>query len=338
MKKVICIGSACKDIFFPTDEGIVSDTLSDLMSQKKITFELGAKYKIEDRAESIGGVAANVAIGMAKLGLSSACYSNIGDDPSAQWIEGELARNRVDISLISHEKNFPSDLSAIVVDKKSGDRVIFSNQKANGKMKIIPENLVGAEWLFIGDLHGDWEKHLDDICAIAKEKRIRVANNPRQTNIHDNPKKVLEIISETQVLFANKDESIEILSALPAEFSKEELDDEMFLVKKLKDLGPEVVAITDGLRGAWAGDGKEVVFAPGIKVEAKDTTGAGDAFSSAFFSAYIKEKSLKDCVKWGIANSSNEVKFYGAVEGLLSEDEIEEKAKAVEVKKLQKYI
>ncbi len=334
MKQVICIGSACKDIFFPTDEGMVSDTPSDVMSQRKITFELGAKYKIEDRAEAIGGVAANVAIGMAKLGLSPACYSHIGDDSSAQWIEKELARNGVDISLISREKFFSSDLSAIVVDKKSGDRVIFSNQKANGRMKIVPEKLKDAEWIFIGDLHGEWEKHLDDVCAIAKEKKIRVANNPRQANIHDNPRKVLEIISDTQVLFVNKDESIEILSALPADFSKEDLNNELFLVKKLKDLGPEVVAITDGVRGAWAIDGKEVVFAPGIKVEAKDTTGAGDSFSSAFFSAYIKGKSLSECVKWGIANSASEVQFYGSVEGLLSENEIEERSKTVEAKAL----
>lgn len=329
MRQVICIGSACKDIFFPTDEGIISDTPSDLLSQKKIAFELGAKYKIEDRSESIGGVAANVAIGLAKLGLSPACYSHIGDDSSAEWIKKELAQNGVDTSLITHEKNFSSDLSAIIVDKKSGDRVIFSNQKANGKMKIVPENLENAQWFFIGDLHGDWEKHLDDICATAKERKIRIANNPRQINIHDNPKKVLEIISETQVLFLNKDESIEILSALPAEFSEKELDDELFLVKKLRDLGPEIVVITDGLRGAWAFDGEKMIFALGIKVDAKDTTGAGDAFSSAFFSAYLKGKNLDKCLRWGIANSSNEVRFYGSIEGLLTEKEIEEKSKEV---------
>lgn len=332
MKQIICIGSACKDIFFPTDEGLVSDTPDDLMSQKKITFELGAKYKIEDRAEAIGGVAANVAIGMAKLGISPACYSHIGDDLSSQWMTEELAKNGVDTSLVTREKNFPSDLSAIVIDKKSGDRVIFSNQKANGKMKIIAEKLEDAEWFFIGDLHGDWEKHLDDIYAIAEEKRIRVVNNPRQINIHDNPKKVLEAIRKTQVLFINKDESIEVLSAMEEKFSEKELDDEIFLVKKLKDMGPQMVAITDGVRGAWATDGKEIIFAPGIKVEAKDTTGAGDSFSSAFLSAYIKGKNIDECVRWGIANSASEVQFYGSIDGLLSEAEIEEKSKTVAAK------
>ena len=52
--KVICVGSTSKDIFFPTSEGQVVDTPEDLESQKKFVFELGAKYHISDRFESLG--------------------------------------------------------------------------------------------------------------------------------------------------------------------------------------------------------------------------------------------------------------------------------------------
>lgn len=330
-EKVICIGSACKDIFFPTSEGMVMETPDDIMSQKKIVFELGAKYKIENRFESLGGVAANVASGLARLGVKCACYSHIGDDDMADWIEQELKKSGVSTELVSHEKSSLSDLSAIVVDTKSGDRVIFSNQKANSQMKIIPEKLKDTEWFFIGDLHGNWEEDADKIIQTASKNKIKIAINPRQVNIHDNVKKIIEIIKSSNIVFLNKDETIEVLAGSGKNFSEKELNDEIFLINNIKELGPEVVVVTDGIRGAWGYDGKNLSHVLAIEDNPVDTTGAGDAFGSGFFAAYVKEKNLEECLKWGAANSGNSVRFYGGIEGLLKEEEISEKIKKLEV-------
>ncbi|HDH07662.1 MAG TPA: carbohydrate kinase family protein, partial [Candidatus Moranbacteria bacterium] len=96
MNQVICIGSASKDVFFPTARGIITNTPEDLTSQKKISFELGAKYQIEDRYEAPGGVAANVSQGLARLGIKAGCCSKIGDDKLGMWIVDELEKENVD--------------------------------------------------------------------------------------------------------------------------------------------------------------------------------------------------------------------------------------------------
>jgi sugar/nucleoside kinase (ribokinase family) len=320
--KIICIGSACKDVFFPTSEGKTIDTPGDLLAQKKIEFELGAKYKIETRYEALGGCAANVACGLSRLGITAACYSHIGDDYIADWIKEELNKNGVDTDLISHEKNCPSDMSAIIVDKNNADRVIFSNQKANGLLKIELKKIAETEWYFVGDLHGEWEQHLNMIFDTAREKGIKTAFNPRQANIHENVKKIIECIPKTDILFLNKDESIEIISNLPEKYSNKELDKEKFLAKTLYELGAKIVVITDGIRGAWAYDGEKQLFVPGEEVNAVDSTGAGDSFGSAYLAAHIKEKAIGECLEWGIANSSSVVQHYGAIGGLLREEEI----------------
>ncbi|MEK7598545.1 MAG: carbohydrate kinase family protein [Patescibacteria group bacterium] len=332
MEKIICIGSACKDIFFPTDEGIVTETPDDLMSQKKITFELGAKYKIETRFESLGGVAANVASGLSRLGIKCACYSHIGDDAMADWIVQELKKSGVSTELISQEKAFSSDLSTIVVDEKSGDRIIFSNQKANSQMEIIPEKLQNTEWFYIGDLHGNWEEDADKIIKTARGKNIKIANNPRQANIHDNVKKIIEIISCSDVVFLNKDETIEILKGTGQNLSEAKLQNEDFLIKKLRSFGPAIVAMTDGLRGAWGYDGEVLVHSPATGDQSADTTGAGDAFASGFLAAHLKGKNLAESLQWGMANAGNSVKFFGGIAGLLSEKEIMEKIRFFQVK------
>lgn len=320
--KIICIGSACKDIFFPTSEGKIIETPEDIMSQKKIAFELGAKYKIEKRYEALGGVAANVASGLAKLGTEVACYSNIGDDYISVWTREQLEKNGVDTTLITSSANTPGDLSSIIVDKASAERVIFTNQPANSLLEINAEKLKNAEWFLLGDLHGDWEADLDKIVAIAKENNIKIANNPRQVNIHDNPKKVLEIIGKSDVIMLNKDEAIELLNYSGQGYSSDDLNDESFLIQKLIKLGPEMVAVTDGIRGAWAGNKEKIYHTEIIKVNAIEATGAGDAFSSGFMAAYLKNKNIDECLKWGIANSCRSVEHYGAIEGLLNEEEI----------------
>lgn len=308
-------------------------TPEDLMSREKITFELGAKYKIENRYEALGGCAANVASGLSRLGLEVGCYSKIGDDLAGGWIKEVLENNGVSTELVKVENDFSSDLSAIVVDEKSGDRIIFSNQKVNGTLSIIPEEIKHAEWFFLGDLQGDWEKHLNEIFEVARENNIRIANNPRQSNIHDNPQKVLEFISKSEIVFLNKDESIEILSAKGG-YSPEKLDEEKILIENVLAMGPKIVSITDGTRGAWAYDGKKIVYASSQKVEARDATGAGDAYSSGFLAAHIKGKSLEECLQWGIANSSGSVQFYGGIEGLLGESKMVEVISGIEVEEI----
>ncbi len=330
MTKVICIGSACKDIFFPTSEGIVADTPEDLTAQKKISFELGAKYKIKDRYESLGGVAANVACGLARMGISSGTHAMIGDDVSGDWIKKEFEKHDVDTELVVVENDYPSDMSSIIVDVKSGDRVIFSNQKANGELKINLEELKKSEWVYIGDLAGDWASKLDKIF----ESGVRVAYNPRYTFIRENVQKMIESLGHADVLFVNKDEAIETISHLEEKFSEDESNDEIFLIKKLHDLGAKVIALTDGERGAWAYAGESIFHAEAQKVEAIDSTGAGDAFSSGFLAGYIKGEGLEDCLRRGIVNGAGVVQAYGGVAGLMSEDEIRERAKLIEVKKL----
>jgi sugar/nucleoside kinase (ribokinase family) len=331
--KVICIGSSSKDIFFPTGEGKISETPEDLMSQKKITFELGAKYQIEDRYESLGGCAANQACGLSRLGVSALCYTVLGNDSTGSWIMQEVEKEGVDAGLATFE-DCPSGLSAIIVDEKSGERVIFSNQEANERMQIEKEKLADARWISVSDPNGNWRKNLDDVFETAQISGVKVMFNPRGKNIQEDAKKVYELAGKSEIFFVNKDEAIEIISNNNAQMKADDLNNGEFLIKELKKSGAKIAVITDGKNGAWTCDGKCLIYAPALGNEPVETTGAGDAFSSGFIAAYVKGKNPEDCLKWGIANSGNAVNFYGGVEGLLTEEQILKKIKDINVSKI----
>ena len=331
--KIICIGSSAKDIFYPTNEGQIVDTPDDLESQKKFCFELGAKYQINDRFESVGGCAANTACGLANLGIKTACYTKIGDDYIGKWVEEELKKNKVDTSLVETEKNCKSDLSAIIVDINSGEHTIFFNRDANEKLEIFPEKLSNAEWFFISALNGKWEENANKIIEIAKKNNTKIAMNPGQANMKENYKKVLEIIKNSKIVIVNKDEAIGIVDKL-GEFPESELMSESFLMKKINEFGPKIVALTDGIRGAWGFNEESILHVNALVKKAVDTTGSGDAFTSGFLAAHLKGKNLEEALKWGIINSSSSVTEYGGQKGLLSQEEIEKLLSQVNVEKL----
>lgn len=320
--EVICVGSVSKDIFFPTDEGTIIETPEDIVSKRKIAFELGGKYRVADRYETVGGVAANVAHGLTRLGHRAACYSKRGQDEIGHWLAGEFKREKVSTEFLFADGEVKTDLSAIIVLIQNGERTIFHNRDANERLEIIDEKFADTSWVFVSALNGDWQGNLKKLLALKEKYGFALALNPGQHNIRENAECMLEAISQTEVLLLNKDEAIELIGT-QTELSAEHLDDELFLLERLKDAGAGIIGMTDGKRGAWSFDGKEYWYCPIHTLNTVvDSTGAGDAFGSGFFAAILEGEPVERALCAGIANSGSVVGAYGAIEGLLLKDQM----------------
>ena len=321
--KVVCVGSTSKDIFFPTDEGVIIQTPEDLVSKEKIAFELGGKIRVADRFEAVGGVAANVAHGLTRLGHKAACYSKIGKDETGKWILDEFRRAGVPTDLLFVDAAVKTDLSAIIVLMQNGERTIFHNRDANEKLEISDEKFAGTEWVFMSALNGAWQENLKKVLAFKEKYGFFLALNPGQHNIKEDPGLLLQAVAQADVLLLNKDEAIELTMQGQKELPKESLDDEMYLLQALVRSGAKIVGMTDGKRGAWSFDGKEYWYCPiHTKNGVVDSTGCGDAFGSGFFAALLEGASIEQALRYGMANSGSVVGAYGAIEGLLTADEM----------------
>jgi len=131
MNQIICIGSSTKDVFFPINEGDIVETPEDMESQRKIVFELGAKYQVsEGRHESVGGCAANVACGLARLGLKSYCCTRVGDDQSGSWIKKELENIKLKLDAMreSLSKNVEDKKTLDMLEPEVGDTIDQATQ------------------------------------------------------------------------------------------------------------------------------------------------------------------------------------------------------------------
>ena len=100
------------------------------------------------------------------------------------------------------------------------------------------------------------------------------------------------------------------------------------MLNKLKVKDYQVVVITDGGKGAYAFDGEKYYYCPVFPSPVVSTLGAGDAFASTFCGALQRTNlNIGQSLMYASVNSSSVVSEFGATEGLLTFEQIEEKLK-----------
>lgn len=308
---IVSIGGATSDFMFYSGEGELIST-SNLTKQKLLAFEYGAKIIADKLYPTYGGGAANTSVSFSHLGLKSAIIAKVGLDDEGRKVVENLKKKGVDTSLVKYDKNNATAFSMILTVKGvENEHIIFAHRGASDILsaKDLALDKIKTDWFYISSLPKiGWEGIMD---SVIKKTNSKIAWNPGSAQLK-RISRMTKYLSKVELLMLNKDEALE--------FKK--LKNIKGLIKHIKDLGPEVVVITDGANGAYAYDGKTYYFMKALKVKSADTVGIGDAFSSAFTSALVYGNNIKTALKWGVNNSASVVKKIGAQNGLLSKRQI----------------
>lgn len=319
-KKIITIGGATRDITFLTTEGVLIDNHRDILRQKLLAFEYGAKIKVDHFYNLFGGGAANAAVNFAKSAFKVSCLACVGDDDSGRQIISNLKEQGVNTKLMLVDKKQETGLSFILVADK-GERIIFTNRSANNNLKIGAEmraSLKSADWLYLASLSGAWRQTLKQIFAITGPK---IAWNPGSSQYQAGLKTLQPFLKKTSVFCVNKDEAIELVLSHSAYRGKHPnfLEDINNLLVILKNMGPEIVLITDGEKGADAYDGNNFYHQNIFKEKKRvDITGVGDAFNSSFIIGLnLSGGDVKKALYVGAKNTAAKIAHFGAQSGLL---------------------
>jgi sugar/nucleoside kinase (ribokinase family) len=286
MYDLISIGSITKDIFLLTDRGKIFRTPKDKLAPEWLGFELGEKISVSEIVESPGGVATNLSAGTKKLGLKS---FPLGPAKPAT--------------------------SVILVDQKTGERVIFY-QKSSGAINLGALKRLKTKWLSVSSLTGNWNREASEILSYIEKNNVKLIVAPSTSMIRDGYKNLKKLLKNTEIVFLNRNEALEIASKSKSGLGGGNATN--YVIKYLHKLGPKIVCLTDGRKGARCSDGKKIYYSPIKKVKTVDVTGAGDAFASGFLGIYLKGGSVEKSLKMGILNSANVVRYIGTTRGLLS--------------------
>lgn len=317
---IITVGGATRDTTFFTDEGVLIDNQRDVLRQKLLAFEYGAKIKIDRFYFLFGGGAANAAVNFAVSGFKTACLARVGQDESGRAIIANLRQHGVITSLVSSEKNRETMISFILVTP-GGERIIFTSRAANNNLRISRQEeriLKQADWLYLASLPGDWLTAARKIFSLSGPK---IAWNPGASQYQAGLKKIASFLKRTSVFCVNKDEAIELVlsDARYRGQSPAFLNNVKNLLVALKAAGPEIVLITSGQDGADVYDGHnfyhQAVFPEKKRV---DITGVGDVFNSSFVAGWeLSGGDIKRALYLGAKNTASKIAYFGAQNGLL---------------------
>ena len=316
----ITIGGTTEDITFYTDKTIMIDNKKDILAQKLMAFEYGAKLKIDRSYSTFGGGASNASVCLAKLGFNVAVIVALGSDNRGKDIVLNFKKNKVNTNLIQEIKTYKTGFTFFIVGRDK-EHVGFSNRAANTKLSIGEKELREmnkAKYIYLTSLSGKWREILKNVF----KTKAKIAWNPGHIQFHAGFKAIGKFLKKTYILSVNKDEAIELVMSNPMYKEKDEkfLNEISNLLKIIKSYGPEVVVITNGKYGAYAYDGKKIYYQKILREKKRvDTTGVGDAFGSTFVAGMeLFKGDIKKAMLAGVKNTASVIGRQGAQNGLLN--------------------
>lgn len=310
---VVCIGNAKIDAFLSIYEASTHLRLNK--DTNELCIRSGEKITVDKCTFSLGGNAANVAVGLSRLGCSSSICAEIGDDEFSQKIINSLKQEQVHKDFIIQSKGQASSFSVILNFK--GERTIFSEHVyRQHDFNFI--NL-STKWVYLTSIGKEWKNAYRNVYNFVTQTKTLLAFNPGTLQIND-VTDIADILSITNILFVNKEEAAQIMNyelrIMNQEKHKENIK---ILLEQLQKLGPKVVVITDGKNGSYAMDENRTIFKQDcISCKIVEKTGAGDAYSTGFIAAILHGLSIKEAMAWGAVNSASVIEKVGAQEGLLT--------------------
>jgi len=266
----------------------------------------GTKVEIRPTTVLPGGQTATAVVACQQWGLRTRYVGKIGGDSAAALHAAEFSRLGVEAHLLT-APDCPSQQAFILVDD-SGERTVL--WRRDHRLTLRPEELQ-REWI----VHSR-ALHLDghDTAAAAQAAAwARAAGIPVIADLDEPYPGVETLLENVDYLITSRDIPGKLAPASGG-FSSGDLQQSLPAVHRR--FGCRLTAATLGTDGVLAWDGGQFHYTPAFRVDAVDTTGAGDLFHAGFIYALLQSWSLQKQLDFACAAAALNCTGLGARGGI----------------------
>lgn len=251
---ILSIGRSSYDITCPVDEYPIE----------------GTKYLLNEKIESGGGTASNVAYLLGKWGETSYFAGVVGSDDYGSKIKKELEQVMVKTELMEVSYDVGTPVSVILVNKKNGSRTRFEI------VSSTQPNLKKYDYTIRPDvIFSDGKEYSATINALNKfPKAISIVDAGRVN------RDLLELCKFVKYIVCSKGFA-EAVSGLKIDYNNSASLVNVYKKLKLKYPNNEIVVTLENMGAMYTVNG-EIRIMPGIKTQVVDPSSAGDIFHGAF--------------------------------------------------------
>ena len=251
-----------------------------------------------------GGKGANQAVAIARLGGPVTFICKTGSDIFGHQSQQLFEEEGINTSYVFSDSGNPSGVALITVDEKAENCIVVAS---GANANLLPSDLEKAEEaieradLVLMQL----EVPMETVCFVADiawQKGKKVILNPAPA--HPLP---ADLLRHFYLITPNETEAEMITGVkITDESSAGEA------ARALSGMGVQHVIITLGSKGALIYSNGKAEMVPALKVEAVDTTAAGDVFNGALTVALSEGRSLKEAARFACKASAISVTRVGA--------------------------
>ncbi len=308
----IGIGDSATDAFIKIKDASVHCNIDNEKCEICLRFKDKIPYEEVYVIPAVGN-SANASVAAARLGLTSALISNIGDDYFGEETLDALKKENVNTEFITVNNGQKTNYHYVLW--YGDDRtILIKHQEFDYRLPYFND----PKWVYFSSM-GENSFPFHEVFGryMLEHPNVKLAFQPGTYQIKFGKKKLVDIYKRTEVFISNKEEAQRILETTESDVKK--------LMQEIIKIGPKIAVVTDGTKGAYACDGKSAWFMspyPDPKPP-YERTGAGDAFSSTFVVALGLGLRIEEALRWAPINSMSVVQYVGAREGLLTRYQLE---------------
>lgn len=294
----------------------------DLVTRVKMTPQVGETILGNGFDQIPGGKGANQAVAIGKLGGKVAMLGCVGKDDFGAVLTANLMKNDVDSAKVKTVDGVPTGLAMIMVNE-SGDNSIVVVPGAN--FSLQPDDLSKNDFVGFDYCIAQLETPVETIARafeLAKEVGVTTVLNPAPARgLPEN------LVAHTDLLIPNETEFFSLAGYDTQCRASIEAGASVLYGK-----GVQALLITLGAKGAiYLDKDGTVIQQSAYRVEAVDSTAAGDSFIGGFVTALAEGQNVEAAMAFAMKVAAITVTRHGAQSALPDRKEVEA-FKGVQVK------
>lgn len=260
-----------------------------------------------------GGKGANQAVAAARLGAKVDFIACIGEDKIGLEMKQAFQKDGINTESIATIQGETTGIAMIQV-ADSGENSIVISAGANAHLTTDIVDKFKQKILDSDALLMQLETPLDAIIYATKFAR----QAGKHTVLNPAPAKMLpdELLAQLTMITPNETEA-EVLTGIKVVDEESAAQAASIFHQK----GVAIVLITLGAKGVFISHNALQKIIPGFRVQAKDTTAAGDTFNGALVTALLEQKSLEEAIQFAHAAAAISVTRFGAQTSIPSRQE-----------------
>lgn len=290
----------------------------DLVIKVKDMPKVGETILSKSFEKIAGGKGANQAVAAKRCGNEVSMIGKIGLDDNGKALKRLLEDDEIDTSLIFEDEKNPTGMAMITVNENSDNSIIVisgSNMKINeSEIEKSREKIKNSD-ILISQFETPEDMTIKAFNIAKENGKITILNPAPAKEIKK------ELLKVTDIIIPNETEA-ELLTGIKVN----DLDTAKLAGKKLLESGVKFAIITLGEKGAAIINNERAELVKAFKVNAVDTTAAGDSFIGGLSSKLnindLNFENLIKAVTFGNKVSSIAVQREGAQPSIPTLEEV----------------